>query len=74
MKCPHPEPCKAALNVMIVALICSSAYAQIAVTTYHNDNYRTGANLQETRLTPSNVNVLTFGKLQAFPVEGYVYA
>ncbi len=74
MKRPHPEPCKAALNVMIVALICSSAYAQIAVTTYHNDNYRTGANLQETRLTPSNVNVLTFGKLQAFPVEGYVYA
>ena len=30
--------------------------AQVAVTTYHNDNYRTGSNSQETILTASNVN------------------
>ena len=46
----------------------------IAVTTYHNDNYRSGANTNETVLTTSNVNVQTFGKRSVFPVQGYVYA
>jgi hypothetical protein len=45
-----------------------------AVTTYHNDNYRTGANMQEATLTTSNVTMLSFGKLHVFPVSGYVYA
>ena len=46
----------------------------IAVATYHNDNYRSGTNSNETVLTPSNVNVNTFGKRSVFPVTGYVYA
>ena len=46
----------------------------IAVTTYHNDNYRSGANTNETVLNPSNVNVQTFGKRSVFAVQGYVYA
>ncbi len=46
----------------------------IAVTTYHNDNDRSGANTQEMTLTTSNVNMLSFGKLHAFPALGYVYA
>ncbi len=48
--------------------------AQVSVTTYHNDNARTGQNTQETILTPSNVNSQNFGKLFALTLDGTVYA
>jgi hypothetical protein len=48
--------------------------AQVNVTTYHNDNARTGQNTQETILTPSNVNSGRFGKLFTVVVDGWVYA
>lgn len=57
-----------------------SASATIGVTdlkgvfTYHNDNSRTGANLQEFALTPANVNAATFGKLFSCPVDAAIYA
>jgi hypothetical protein len=44
------------------------------VTTHHNDNGRTGANLAETTLSPSNVRKEMFGKLFEHPVVGAIYA
>jgi len=51
-------------------LLCANpATAQVSVTTYHNDNSRTGQNTSETFLTPSNVNSMQFGKLFAGSVN-----
>jgi len=46
----------------------------LAVLTYHNDNLRTGQNVNETVLTPSNVNSTQFGKLFSLPVDGQLFA
>src|SRR5271167_4646304 len=59
---------------VVCLMSCTLVAAQVAVATYHNDNYRSGTNAQETILTPSNVNVQSFGKRFTFPVQGYVYA
>jgi hypothetical protein len=48
--------------------------AGVDVLTYHYDNQRTGQNLNETALTPANVNSTKFGKLGEFPVDGRVDA
>lgn len=45
-----------------------------AVTTYHNDPARTGANTDETSLSATNVSVAAFGKLFSRAVDGHVYA
>lgn len=44
------------------------------VLTYHNDNARTGQQLNETILTPGNVNSSSFGKLFVISVDGKVDA
>lgn len=55
-------------NIVVTNLTAS------AVLTYHNDDARSGAYLEEVTLTPSNVNSTQFGKLLSYPVDGQIYA
>jgi hypothetical protein len=49
-----------------------NGWGQAPVTTWHYDNLHTGANVNETILTPANVNKNSFGKLLARPVDGAI--
>jgi hypothetical protein len=48
--------------------------AQVSVYTRSYDTNRSGANLQETTLTPANVSATTFGKLFTVHTDGQIYA
>jgi Bacterial Ig-like domain (group 3)/MBG domain (YGX type)/PQQ enzyme repeat len=63
-------------SFFLLALWFSSivAAAQVNVYTRSNDNSRTGANLQETILTPAIVNSTNFGKLFTVATDGQIYA
>src|SRR5215471_6700815 len=54
-------------------LLSTVAFAQTSVTTQHNNAARTGANLTETVLTTTNVNVSEFGKLFERTVDDEIY-
>jgi outer membrane protein assembly factor BamB len=56
-----------------LALSCAAASAQVNILTRSNDTARTGANLNESILTPANVNPTTFGKLFTVPTDGQLY-
>src|SRR5580698_2043927 len=60
--------CFVSLNVCLV-----EAQTYTGMLTWHNDLARTGQNLQETILNPTNVNSTTFGKLFSFPVDGQIF-
>ena len=51
-----------------------SVYQPPDVTTFHNDNLRTGQNLVETQLTPQTVDSTTFGKIGFLQTDGKVDA
>jgi hypothetical protein len=44
------------------------------VFTHHNDNFRTGQNLNESVLTPANVSSASFGKLASYTLDGNSHA
>jgi len=56
------------------AAFLSPLAAQQNVLTWHNNNARTGEDLHETILKPSNVKPATFGKLFVIQVDGKVDA
>jgi hypothetical protein len=68
-------------QAILLFFVCSvslglgpSATAQVSVTTYHMDNFRTGLNANETLLTSSSVKMQTFGKLFSYNVDGFIVA
>ncbi|MCU1299565.1 MAG: pyrrolo-quinoline quinone [Acidobacteriaceae bacterium] len=71
-------PSRALLLVASLAVICffliwsSPAEGQVSVLTQHNDIARTGQNINETVLTPANVNSTRFGKLFVQNVDGSI--
>src|SRR3954466_8785869 len=70
-------PTRKAARVLFRAawvLVPVAAQAQIDVVTERYDDARLGANLEETQLNTTNVNVSTFGKLWSYTVSGSVYA
>ena len=72
----YPDKLVYSVSRLIAALLLPSLglFAQVSVVTQHYDNYRSGANLNESTLTPSNINTATFGKLFTTLVDGYIYA
>jgi hypothetical protein len=67
------SPSSGSLVLVVVLVFASLAHAQRVTTSQYN-NARTGANLNEIRLTPQNVNVQHFGKIFALHVDGDIYA
>ena len=59
-----------AATLTVTAVVASTT----DVLTYHNDIARTGQNLNETVLTPSNVTSAKFGKLGFYSADGLVDA
>ena len=61
------------LFILTVAETTSVAAQLSGVLTQHNDNARTGQNLNETLLTPVNLNARAFGKAFSYSVDGQIY-
>src|ERR1700678_1049950 len=65
--------CYRVVVLLVVVPFAVLAGAQRVITSQY-DNARTGANLNESQLTPRNVNAQHFGKVFTLHVDGDVYA
>ena len=68
----RPYSYRSAFLALLCLLGTWTCSGQTNVLTYHNDVARTGQNLDETLLTPANVNSTNFGKLGFMSVDGLV--
>jgi len=70
------QPVAILSTILFLAAIVSGGVAtgQVNIVTAHNDTARTGQNLNETILTPANVNPTQFGKLFSQTVPGSIWA
>jgi hypothetical protein len=66
--------CQLCFAIVVLTFVVPSVTGQVSVVTEHNDNSRTGQNVSETFLTPSNVIKKYFGKLFTQNVDGQVVA
>ena len=64
----------AAPVILALGMATLPLQAQVNVFTSHNDNARTGLNVNEPVLTATNVNMSGFGQIFSQPVDGQVYA
>src|SRR6202163_2999081 len=73
---PRVTPVRDLCRTLVVVCIAflSSSFAQQPVLTSRADISRSGANTNETLLTPTNVSQNSFGRLFSFPVDYYVMA
>jgi hypothetical protein len=66
--------CTAVVSALLgMAAIAPAQVPYLSVWTAHNDNHRSGANLNEASLTPSNVNQCSFGLLFTAATDGDMY-
>jgi hypothetical protein len=57
------------LIALLTIVLVSLSSGQVSLVTGRSDNQRTAANLNETLLTPSNVNKNGFGTLFSYPID-----
>src|SRR5215469_2392387 len=75
---PQSRACSFSYRGIVVAALSAVAAfacpAQTNVLTYYNDNGRTGQNLNEAILAPTNVNSTNFGRIGFMSMDGLVDA
>lgn len=69
---PRPRILVPLLSTAALLVFVAQVFSVTYVTTWHNDQARTGANTTEAILNPANVNFTQFGKLFSIPVDGAV--
>src|SRR6516164_3980170 len=62
-------PIRTGVRPMVELLEPRLAPANVPVLSGHYDNFLSGANTQETTLTPATVNATNFGRLFNYPVD-----